>query len=258
MSDAIARRPGGALRQRWELGEAVRGAWSVTASPLLVEAAAQGGVDYVCADLQHGVLSTSALLGAFQAARAGGASPMVRPPDRDPDRIGKILDMGAAGLIVPMVDSPEDAAAVMAATRYPPRGRRSFGPVRASMLTGARDPSLLEDVVIAVMVETRSGLGQVDAIAATPGIDAVYVGPVDLSLALDLPPAYAHEGGEHEKALSRILEACSNAGIVAGIHCADGEMAAARLSQGFRMVTVANDLQLVAAGVARELARCRE
>lgn len=243
------------LTAAWDAGGVVRGGWCTSPSAVVAEAMASAGFDYVCVDLQHGAVDYADAVHMFQAVEARGAVPIARVPSNDLGTIGKVLDAGALGVVVPLVDDAEQAAAAVAACRYPPRGRRSFGPVRASTVVGSRAVEDLDRVVVAVMVETREGLAEVDRIAATPGLDAIYVGPSDLSLALGLPPAFEHDAPEHVDAVRRIREACDAAGVVAGIHCADGAMAARRLAQGFRMTTVATDLALVRSGAAAELAR---
>src|SRR5690606_8962942 len=227
-------------------------------SSVVAEAVAAVGYDYVCVDLQHGAVDYPDAVPMMQAISGQGAAPIVRVPSNELATIGKALDAGALGVVVPLVSTPDDAARAVAACRYPPLGGRSYGPVRASTAVGSRDTQDLDQVVVAVMVETQEGLDNVEDIAATPGLDAIYVGPADLSLALGLPPAYEHEESSHVEAIERIRRACEKAGIVPGIHCVGGEMAARREQQGFRMVTLVNDLALVRSGAASELQTLRE
>jgi 4-hydroxy-2-oxoheptanedioate aldolase len=245
------------LRTLWASGRTAFGAWCATTSVVSAEAVATAGYDYVCVDLQHGAVSYSDALPMLVAIAGRGAIPVCRVPTNEADVIGKVLDAGALGVVVPLVSSPEEAARAVAACRYPPRGTRSFGPVRAATVTGSRDIEDLEQVVCAVMVETREGLEGVDEIAATPGLDAVYVGPADLALALGLAPGYQRPEPEHEAAIEAIAEACRRHGVTMGIHCDGGEMAARRRGQGARMITVVNDLALVRAGAATELELAR-
>ena len=118
---------------------------------------------------------------------------------------------------------------------------------------GSQNVDDLERVATIVMVETARGLENLEAIAATPGVDAIYVGPADLALAVGLPPGFDREEPEHSEAIDRILKACKNNGIVAGIQCNDGTLAARRVAQGFQMVTVANEAALLKSAAAREL-----
>lgn len=242
------------LRRAWDAGETTRGAWCASPSALTAEALATVGFDYVGIDMQHGTSDYADAVSMLQAIGGQGVAPIVRVTSNDAAVIGKILDAGAAGIIVPLVSTPEEAAAAVAACKYPPRGVRSFGPVRASITFGSREPDVLEQVVCAVMIETLEGLEHVDEIARTPGLDVLYIGPSDLALSLGLPPAYELDDERHEAAISAIREACERNGLIAGIHCDGGAMAARRLGQGFQMVTLVNDMVLVKSGAAAQLA----
>jgi len=242
------------LTAAWDRGDVVRGAWCTSPSSVVAEVVASAGFDYVCVDLQHGAVDYSDAVHMIQAISGQGAVPIARVPSNDLATIGKVLDAGALGVVVPLVNTAEEAARAVAACRYPPLGGRSYGPVRAATVIGSRDVADLNQVVVAVMVETPEGLANVDEIAATPGLDAIYCGPADLSLGLDLPPLYEHDAEVHTKAVDRIREACERNGIIAGVHCVGGEMTTRRFAQGFRMATVVNDLALVRAGATAELA----
>jgi 4-hydroxy-2-oxoheptanedioate aldolase len=244
----------GSLQAIWDGGGVVRGAWCAAPSSVTAEAVAAVGFDYVCLDMQHGAIGYTDVVPMLQAIGGHGATPIVRVRANDASVIGRALDAGALGVVVPLVGSADEAARAVAACRYPPRGGRSYGPVRAATVMGSRAVGDLEQVMCAVMVETEEGLERVDEIAGTDGVDAIYVGPADLSLALGLPPAYEHDEPVHQEALERIRDACERHGIIAGIHCDGGAMASRRLQQGFRMVTVANDLAAMRAAVAAELA----
>ena len=243
------------LRTTLASGAPIRGAWIASPSLVIAEAVAGIGYDYVCVDLQHGAVDQADTAPLFAAIQAQRSTPMARLPKNDFALIGKVLDGGALGIVVPLVETAQDAAAAVAATRYPPGGGRSYGPIRGSVAMGSADPRDLEQIFVAVMVETQLGLDNVEAIAATPGLDALYVGPADLALALGLPPAYERPEPEHAAAIDRIRLACDRAGIVAGIHCAGGAMASRRLAQGFRMTTVIQDVALVRAAGAAELVK---
>ncbi|WJL96960.1 aldolase/citrate lyase family protein [Microbacterium sp. ET2] len=241
------------LRAAAAAGQPIRGAWLASPSAVAAEAVASAGYDYVSVDMQHGTADLSDAVAMFTAIGGQGTVPMARVPSNDAAVIGRILDIGALGIVVPLVETAEEAAAAVAATLYPPHGVRSFGPVRASTTIGSRDTPDLEQIFVAVMVETPRGLDNVDAIAATPGLDAVYVGPADLALGLGLPPAYERTEPEHVEAIERIRLACERHGIVAGVHCAGGAMAARRLAQGFGLTTIMNDLAVLKAGAEHEL-----
>ncbi|HEV8225208.1 MAG TPA: aldolase/citrate lyase family protein [Rubrobacteraceae bacterium] len=252
----MARNP---LKAAWEEGRAAFGLWSVMPGTTGAEILAKAGADYVCVDQQHGVIDYGSMAPMFQAIRAGGAAPITRVLSNDPFLIMKALDAGSWGVIVPLVNSAEDAARAVSACRYPPQGIRSFGPVLAADVIGSRDPEELGGkVVCLVMVETREALERVGEIAATPGLDGVYIGPSDLALSLGLPPTLEIMEGEHAEAVERIREACHRNGIAAGIHSPSGEWARRHAQAGFDLITVASDAPLLRAAAGQEMATARE
>jgi 4-hydroxy-2-oxoheptanedioate aldolase len=224
--------------------EPVVGYWSSLDAPVATERIARLGYDYVCLDGQHGYLGYAGLLGSLQAIDAaggsvGGSVGLVRVAANDITPIGRALDAGACGVIVPLIETAADAAAAVASVRYPPLGRRSF----ATNRSGLRPAEANERNVVIAMIETPSALSEVDAICATPGLDGVYVGPSDLSLAVGgafpMDPAVATE---LEAAVTRVREAARQAGIAAGMHTRDGATAARRLAEGFTFTSIASDL----------------
>jgi 4-hydroxy-2-oxoheptanedioate aldolase len=204
--------------------------------------------------MQHGTIGYEAALGMIQAISGRGCVPIVRVRANDSAMIGQMLDAGAAGVVIPMVNSPEEARQAVFACRYPPIGTRSYGPIRAAVTFGSRDPKVLDQAICAVMVETAAGLESLNEIARVPGLDVVYAGPSDLAMALGLPPGYEHEDPAHRDAIEAVLQACEKHGVIPGIHCDGGAMASRRIAQGFRMVTFVNDVALVRGAGARELA----
>lgn len=249
------------LRDVWRDGRPALGAWLSIPSTVTAEAVARQGFDYVCIDLQHGLIDLAAVTAMVQAIELGGGAPIVRVPWNEPGVIGKVLDAGAQGVIVPMVNTAAEAAACVAAARYAPVGGRSWGPAlvaprKAADLAGYRAWADANTAVIP-MIETPQALGNLDAILDTPGIDAVYVGPSDLSIGWGLPPAN-HDGvPQFDEALAAVVAGCRARGIVAGIH-STGVLAPRRIDQGFTMMTVASDLAALRAGLAGELASARE
>lgn len=223
------------------------GLWASIPSSLTAEAAAAAGADYVVVDQQHGAVDPAAMLAMLQAIDAGGAAALVRVARNDPFRIGNALDLGARGVIVPMVEDAAQAAAAVSACRYAPEGERSFGALRAA---GAGPPLCL------VMIETRAGLERAEAIAATPGLDGIYIGPSDLALTLGLEPSLRLEHPPVLEALERVRAACAAAGILAGLHCLSGEDAA-KYADRFAMVTAGGDLHHLQAALAGALAVAR-
>lgn len=237
------------LRAIWASGRASYGGWVSTADPHIAEWIASCGFDEVLVDQQHGSVEPSQLGGVFTAITTGGAIPITRVASHDPAAIGKSLDLGAQAIVIPMVNSADEAARAVAATRFPPHGGRSMGPVRAHLVFGTDDIEDLESPAVIVMVETADGLANCEAIAATPGVDAIYIGPADLSIAIGVPYNRARRTAEqaaaHAAAVERVRKACDAAGIVAGMNCSTGEQALGYVQQGFRMVTVTTDADII-------------
>ena len=224
--------------------QTVIGYWIVLDSPASTERIARLGYDYVALDAQHGLFGYSGMVAALTAIDAGGqAVGLVRVAANDASLIGRALDAGAVGVIVPMVDSAEDAAKAVAAVRYPPSGNRSYGPTRSMLRIGPSPREADATVVVLAMIETAEGLANAEAIAATPGLDGIYIGPSDLTLAVGgSSPADPSVADALETALARIRQACDVNGIVAGLHTRSGEESAKRISEGFDLLSVAGDV----------------
>jgi len=252
---------GNPLLQRWARGTASLGAWMTTADPQVAEFLASCGFDEVCVDQQHGLGDPASLAAAFRAIELQGAVPTTRVPSNDPALIGKSLDLGALGVIVPMVETTEQAARAVDAVRYAPGGHRSAGPLRGPIMRAAGAQADFEQIAVIVMVETAEGLRNVDEIAATAGVDAIYVGPADLAVSLGLswdPDDWRESQARiHETAIDQVRESCQRHNVIPGIHCANGTIARRYLEQGFRMLTVASDLALLQLGGRAELAAAR-
>ena len=246
------------IKEVWGAGRTAFGLWSLVPGSFGAEILARTGVDYVCVDQQHGIIGYDAMVPMLQAIEAGGAAPIARVLSGDPYGIMKSLDAGAWGVIVPLVNSAADARSAVAACRYPPRGVRSFGPSRAASVIGSGVPEVLDaEALCLVMVETREALDRVDEIAATAGLDGIYVGPSDLALSLGLTPTLEIREDEHAEAIEHVREICARNGIAAGIHSPSGEWARRHAEAGFDMVTVATDASLLRGAALAELASVR-
>lgn len=246
------------LRRAWDEGRTAFGMWAVMPGFFGTEILAGSGVDYVCVDCQHGIIGFDESLPMFAAIRGAGAAPITRVPRNDASLIGKSLDAGAVGVIVPLVNTPEEAAQAVAACRYPPVGIRSYGPMRIGNLVGSKAPEDLQrEALCFVMIETREALEQAEAIAATPGLDGIYIGPSDLALSLGLPPTLEITEDIHVEAVERVKAACEAHGIVAGIHSGNGEWAKKHAEAGFRLVTVAMDAGMLKSAALAEVAAAR-
>lgn len=227
---------------QWKAGTPSHGAWINLPELHTAEIIARMGFDWLCFDLQHGLMSYSHLLALIPAISATAATPLVRVAGNDAAAIGRVLDAGAHGVIVPMVNSAEEAARAVAACRYPPQGTRSCGPMRGIMLDGIDYlVSANEEIACIAMIETREGLANVDAIAATPGIDALFVGPMDLCYGLGIAPG-SFSNPAFIAAIETIKAACESSGIAAGMFGYNAALAAKYLSEGFQFASVGTDI----------------
>ena len=245
------------LLERWHSGGTVLATWLQVPDPVVAELMAGPGVDAVVVDQQHGGATTRDLVGLFMAIEGRGSAPITRVPQNDGAAIGRSLDAGALGIIVPMVDTPEEAAAAVSWCRYGPGGRRSYGPRRRAALPGPSDPADVVRPALILQIETTTALRNADAIAATPGVDALLVGPTDLALSLGMtadPSARSDEDRRrHDQALEHVRTVCVAHGIAAGMYCTEGAVARGYVERGFRFVSVATDAALLAAGLHHEL-----
>jgi 4-hydroxy-2-oxoheptanedioate aldolase len=246
------------LKARWAADDATIGAWCFAPHPFVAEAVARAGFDFAVVDMQHGPVGFETAFGMIQAIDLTPAVPVVRVPWNEPAIIGQVLDAGALAVIVPMIEGVEDAQAAVRACRYPPMGRRSFGPLRVGMRDGpGYAPAANDSVALMAMIETPGALEQCEAIAALPGVDALFVGPFDLSVSLGLPPGDNDGAPAFDAALARVVAAATAQGKVAGI-LSNANLAARRVAQGFQFVSVFSDIPALAALAGAELARARQ
>jgi 4-hydroxy-2-oxoheptanedioate aldolase len=242
----------------WRAGGQTIGAWMSTANTHAAELLAHAGFDWICVDLQHGLIDYGDLRHMLPAISTTDTIPIVRVPGQDPAMIMKALDVGALGVIVPMVNNRAEAEAVVAACRYPPQGGRSFGPTRAAVYGGKGYAAEANDeIACIVMIETKEGIANLEEIVTTPGLGGVYIGPADLAYALDLPPRGDTEDPLHVATVTRILEACKARGVPAGIHTGGLDYTRRRLAAGFNFVTLGSDAGFMMQAATTELAAAR-
>lgn len=250
------------LKSLWAAGKPAINGWCSIGNPFTAEIMAAQGFDSITIDMQHGALDYAALLPMFQAMRASGATLMARVPWLEPGIIMKALDAGAYGIICPMVNTAGEAARFVSYMRYPPLGQRSFGPTRVSFAAGANYAAEANGNMLAfAMIETAEGMANLDAIAATPGLDGIYVGPADLTLSLSqgrLAPGFDREEPEMIAALHSIVAACKRNGIRAALHCGTPDYAARAIGWGFDMTTVGGDARFLAAAAGAAVAGFRK
>jgi 4-hydroxy-2-oxoheptanedioate aldolase len=217
------------LRRRWAGGEPCYGVWSQLPGAVTAELLARTGPDFVVVDLQHGAVTEVDLPGVAAATTAAGSVPLVRARSASFADVGRPLDLGAHGVIVPSVRDADHAREVVAAARYAPTGGRSIG-----RISGGADQPL-----VIVMVETATAFEDLDAVLAVPGLDGVYVGPADLSLSLELADDDRHD--ELRRVLSEIVARATAAGVPVGVHTSTGEDAARYAAEGATILNVAVD-----------------
>jgi 4-hydroxy-2-oxoheptanedioate aldolase len=235
----------GDLRRRWAAGQACHGVWSLLPGAVTGEVLARSGADYVVVDLQHGAAAEADLPGVAAAVTAAGAVPLVRTRSPAFPDVGRPLDLGARGVVVPNVRDAAHAREVVAACRYAPAGTRSVGRLSG----GAEQP------LVVLMVESAGALDDLDAVLAVEGLDGVYVGPGDLALSLGLTGE--ERRGELRGVLSSVVARAVAAGVPVGVHAQDGREAAAFAAEGATIVTVAADVSSLAGAVGRHLAAAR-
>ncbi|MFT7597262.1 MAG: 4-hydroxy-2-oxoheptanedioate aldolase [Acidimicrobiales bacterium] len=245
------------LKQVWADDKAALGLWLSTGSSIAAEHFGALDFDYINIDMQHGLLDYNEVLYSLQAMQRIGATPTVRVPWNEPGIIGKVLDAGAMGVIIPMVNSVAEAEQAVASCRYAPLGSRSYGPARAGMALGPDYASTANETVLCIpMIETVQAVESIDDILEVPGIDAVYVGPADLSITLGLPPGSDHDDQSFNDALATVVAACNAKGVTPGIHSTHA-LAAKRIEQGFRMITITSDLLAMVSGASAALKTAR-
>jgi len=246
------------VKAMWKRGEAVVNGWLAIPNVFSAETMAHAGWDSLTIDMQHGVVDYDAVLSMLTAISTTATMPLVRVPWLDPGIIMKVLDAGAYGVICPMVNSRAEAEKLVAAMRYPPKGLRSFGPIRALLYAGADYAKHANDTILAfAMIETRQALDNLDEILSVEGLDAIYIGPSDLSLALGCTPKLDQDEKPVVEAIDHILARAKKHGVVAGIHNATAGYALKMIAKGFRFVTIGSDSRLMAAGAQQAVAAMR-
>jgi 4-hydroxy-2-oxoheptanedioate aldolase len=221
---------------------------------------AQCGFDSVTVDLQHGVQDYLSMVHCFQAMQAHPVTPMVRVPWNEPGIIGKVLDAGAQGVICPMVKTREEAEAFVAACKYPPRGTRSNGPVRAGLYgePGTYQKTANAETLCIPMIETQSAVRNLEAILDVEGVAGVYIGPSDLGLSYGLPPKFDRQEPEMLAIYDRVIAECDKRKIFAAVHTGGADDAVKCLARGFRLVTLTNDVSLMAMAARGAVAQTRK
>lgn len=247
------------LRELLAAGELAVTAWVSTGDPYTAEVLGHCGFDAVTIDLQHGMFGVESAIRCLQAVSATPSVPIVRCRSNDAGDIGHLLDAGAYGVICPNIDTVEAAQRFVGACRYPPAGRRSYGPSRGLLYGGADYAEHADDTVLAIaMIESTAGVEHLDAILAVDGLDAIYVGPSDLSVDAGWEPPAGDVSDRLAERLRHIAGRAAAAGVAAGIFASTLDQGVLFASWGYRLITTGNDVGLLRAESARRLAALRE
>ena len=237
------------LRTLWQQNRYAINGWLAIPNSFSAEVMANQGWDTLTVDMQHGVIDYAQMVPMLQAISTTATVPIVRVPWLEPGIVMKSLDAGAYGIICPMVNTREDAQRLVSYTHYAPRGSRSFGPVRANLYGGSDYASKANDtIVVFAMIETKQALVLVDSILTVEGLDAVYIGPSDLSLALGCRPQFDEVDPPVAQAIEHILQRAKAHGVRAAVHNGLPSVAKARAAMGFDLVTVSSDARILIAG----------
>jgi 4-hydroxy-2-oxoheptanedioate aldolase len=242
------------VRQCWAAGKAATNLWIDIGSPVTVEALGRLAYDSFTIDLQHSLIDRGTLPSLLQALSLGSGAPLVRVSQNDPGEIGFVLDSGAYGVICPTIESGAECARFVAACLYPPDGTRSWGPLRG-MLYGGSDyfSSYREEILKIALVETARGIENLAEIAATPGIDMIYLGPNDLGISYGATPSYVPNHPEVDAAMDRVAACARRHSIVAGMHTGSREVAQRAEGKGFRFLSLGYASKIMLAAAAQVL-----
>ena len=238
------------VKELMKSGKPVVNGWLSAPGTVTAEAMAQQGWDSLTIDLQHGLTGYSSALPMLQAISSTDVTPLVRVNWNEPGQIMKILDAGCYGIICPMVSNREEAENFVQACLYPPKGYRSFGPIRG-LLYGGSDYAKHSDneILKLAMIETKEALEKLDEILDTPNLDGIYIGPADLSLAIGEEPGFDRpEGSKAYNEILRILKSAKKRNLLAGIHNGTVDYAQKMITKGFNLVTVGADQRFMSAG----------
>ncbi|MEJ5308588.1 MAG: aldolase/citrate lyase family protein [Anaerolineae bacterium] len=228
-------------------GQPSVGSWLSLCSPVAAETMAAMGWDWLVVDVEHSPVGFETMVNCFRATQLGGAVPMARIPWNDTIWIQRTLDAGALGLVVPMVNTAEDARGVVSNMRYAVKGQRSFGGSRiAAYIDGDYRTWTEENLAVIVMIETMQAVENAEAILGTEGVVGCFIGPNDLALSMGVSPSETGPGTAHEAAIQAVLAAAKKTGKAAGKHCFTAPEVTLRIGQGFQFLALASDLRFMA------------
>lgn len=253
------------LKEIWARGGAALNGWCSIPSAFSAEIMAHQGFDSITVDMQHGLVGYETAVAMLQAISTTPVVPLMRLPWKDPGLLMKMLDAGAYGVIVPMINTPEDAEGLVRACKYPPRGYRSFGPIRAKYYGGGGTHGGGDyhhyadaETLVIPQIETREAIANLDRILEVPGISAIYIGPSDLAMALGKEPRKGQSDPEVVEARNIILAAAMRHGVPAGIHTNSPDVAIKMIRQGFQLASLQSDDRFLMSKAKEEATTVRE
>ena len=246
-------------KQALNTGRPSIGSWLTIPSPISARFMAQLGFDWLTVDLEHQPISIETAAAMFSAIAGAGCVPLARVPWNTAENIKRVLDCGAWGIVVPMVNTRAEAEAAVAAAKYPPRGIRSVGGALHALNFGT-DPATYysranDEILVVIQCESPEGVENADDILSVPGVDAVFIGPNDLLAQMHRPPMMESDESQFVEALEHIVKTADKYGVAPGLHTAGQEAANRRMAQGFRFLAVASDSRFMVAGAKTELGR---
>lgn len=241
------------IKEAWNNGQTIINGWSSIANTFNAEIMAASGFDSITIDMQHGLVGYQKVVEMLQAISGYNITPMVRVPWNDPSMVMRCLDAGAYGIICPMVNTKEECEKFVTSCRYPPKGNRSFGPIRARMYGGDDYFHHANETLLNfAMIETSEAVDNLDKILSVDELDAVYIGPSDLAVTMGYAPGTYQK--EVEDCLIYIVETCKSKNIKTGIHCPDGKTVKERFDMGYDLGTISADAALLTQASKREIA----
>ena len=247
------------LKELFKAGKPIINSWLAIPSSFSTEVMANQGWDSLTIDMQHGLIDYPNAVGMLQAISTTETTPMARVNWNEPGQIMKILDAGCYGVICPMVSNRKEAEKFVQACQYPPKGYRSFGPIRASIYGGNDYAKQANNEVLKLaMIETKEALEKLDEILDTPNLDGIYIGPADLSLSVGEEPGFDKpENTKAYKEILRILEGAKKRNLIAGVHNGTAEYAQKMIEKGFNLVTVGSDSRYIGAGAQSDVQKLK-
>ena len=245
------------IKEAWNNGQTIINGWSSIANTFNAEIMAASGFDSITIDMQHGLVGYQKVVEMLQAISGYNITPMVRVPWNDPSMVMRCLDAGAYGIICPMVNTKEECEKFVTSCRYPPKGNRSFGPIRARIYGGDDYFHHANETLLNfAMIETSEAVDNLDKILSVDELDAVYIGPSDLAVTMGYAPGTYQK--EVEDCLIYIVETCKSKNIKTGIHCPDGKTVKERFDMGYDLGTISADAALLTQASKREIADAKK